>query len=218
MKLPIIAYIELMSNLLPIAAGVVRRRALRPEMRALFAYVVFSFGVEMFTLYLAFNSVNNLWALHLYTIAEFIFIVIIFSRFEEMAAYRNLAPLFIAVYSVIWIVSKALVESFEQFDQYSSPAANGLLILIALRALFLATQTVEPAIWRTSFFWFTTAVLFKYAGDFTLYLFGEWFIRLGLADGMAVWSLHWTINAIANTGFFFAILCQPPTPAPTGSS
>lgn len=218
MKLPIISYIELASNLLPIAAGALRRRELRPEMRALFGYVVISFAVELFTLYLAFQSVNNLWALHIYAIVEFIFMVVIFSRFGEMAAYRKFAPLFIAAYSVIWIVSKVLVESFEAFDQYSSPAANLLLILIALRALPLSAQVVERVIWRTSFFWFSVAVLFKFAGDFTLYLFGEWFITLGLADGMAVWSLHWTINIISNIGFFLAILCQSPTPEPTGSS
>ncbi len=218
MKLPIISYIELASNILPIAAGAVRRRELRPEMRALLAYVVFSFAVELFTLYLAFQRVNNLWAVHIYTIVEFIIMVMIFSRFEQMAAHRKFARLFIAVYSVIWIVSKVFVESFDQFDQYSSPAANLLLILIALRALSLSAQTVERVIWRTSFFWFSVAVLFKFAGDFTLYLFGEWFITLGLADGMAVWSLHWTINIISNIGFFLALLCQSPTPERTGSS
>ena len=216
-KLPIISYIELASNLLPIAGGVMRRRVLRMEMRVLFAYVVFSFAVELLTLYLAFNRINNLWAIHIYTLIEFILMVIIFSRFEEMMPYRKFAPMYIALYSTTWIVSKIFFESFDEFDQYSSPSANILLIIIALRALYLSAQAVEPTIWRTSFFWFSVAVLVKFAGDFTLYLFGDWFIGLGLADGMAVWSLHWTINIISNIGFFLAIVCQPPIPARTGS-
>jgi hypothetical protein len=217
-KLPIISYIELASNILPIVAGAVRRRLLRPEMLVLFVYVVFSFAVELFTLYLAFNSINNLWVLHIYALIEFILMVIIFSRFEEMMPYRKFVPMYIALYSTIWIVSKIFFESFDEFDQYSSPSANILLIIIALRALYLSAQAVEPTIWRTSFFWFSVAVLLKFAGDFTLYLFGDWFIGLGLADGMAVWSLHWTINIISNIGFLFAILCQSQTPAHTGSS
>ena len=186
-------------------------------MLVLLIYVVFSFAVELFTLYLAFNRINNLWVLHIYTLMEFAFIVVIFSQYVEMIQYRKSVPMILILYSIIWISSKIFLESFAEFDNYSSPPANILLILVALRALYISGQAVEPTIWKMSFFWFSVAVLIKFVGDFTLFLFGEWFINLGLSDGISVWSIHWTINILSNIGFSLALLCPSQTSAPTGS-
>jgi len=187
------------------------------EMALLFYYVTFSFIVELLTLYLAMNSINNLWVLHIYTFIEFTVMVSIFSQFKEMIIRKKLAVVLVVIYFFLWIASKVFLESMSRFDTYSVSVANIVLTLIALWALFQSGQTMARSIWKTPLFWFSIAALIKFAGDFCLFLFGEWFIHLHLSDGLTVWSLHWTISILSNIGFFLALICPSQTSAPTGS-
>jgi hypothetical protein len=216
-NIPAIAYVNLTSFLLPPAAGLSRRRALTRPMRLLTLFVVYTLVNEYAMFALALNSVNNLWMLHVYTLVELLFLAAIFLAYPGMRKFRTPVIVATAAYALYWIVSKAVLESFDGFDKYSAPPANILMILVALLALYVASQSLAEEIWRTSFFWFSAAVLVKFVGDFTLFVFADWISALRTLDVLTVWSIHWIMSTIVNILYSVALLCPPPTQAPTGS-
>jgi hypothetical protein len=215
--LPPVAYVNLASFLLPPGAGAARWNALGRPMRLLTAYAVYTLVNELTMFVLAQNGVNNLWMLHVYTLAGFIFLVVAFLSFPGMARYRKAVIPVAASYALYWAASKVFLESLSGFDRYSAPPANIIMILVALAALHAASRSVDQDIWRTSFFWFSSAVLVMSVGDFTLLVFAGWFSALRGAGVTAVWSIHWTMSTIVNMLFSVALLCPQRIPAPTGS-
>jgi hypothetical protein len=217
-QIPLIAYAELTSNVIPIGAGLLRGKYLGRGPIALLVYVTYSLFNELAMLSLALHGINNLWLLHICTLVEFLFMVLIFAWFTEFRFSKKAGVWIAAGYAIVWALSKFTIESFDAFDNYTSPVANFILVLIALKALHQCSQSVDGEVWRRPFFWFSLAVLIKFAGDFSLFLFGDWFVGLNLSEGISVWSIHWTLNILSNIGFGLSLLCLPQTTAPTGSS
>jgi hypothetical protein len=177
-----------------------------------------SLGSELVMLYMAFQRINNLWILHIYTLFEFIFILLIFSHLPGFHIPRRNATLLMVGYAVFWLSGKLSIESFTGFDSYTSPIANLILTVVGLMALSTASRTADVVIWKSSLFWFSIAVLVKFAGDFTIFLFGDWFVTLGVTEGISVWSLHWALNILSNIAFMLALACHSTASIPTGSS
>lgn len=218
MQLPLIAYVCLASNALPLGAGALWWKALGRPMRLLVVYVAIGATVEATTWVLAFSGMKTLWIFHIYTLFELAFLGAILRAFPEMAPFRKSIAIAVAAYALYWLASKIFIESFSGFDTYSSPPANIILVILGLTALHSSGRAVEAASWETPLFWIGVAVLVKFAGDLTTFAFGDWLTGLSVAAGIEVWSIHWYLGLLYNIFLAIAFACRPRNPEHTGSS
>src|SRR5713101_8186167 len=138
MKLPLPGYLNLASDLFPIGIGFARRSDLRGEAPLFFLFVVLGFVVEGTTFVLAVRRINNLWILHIYSLLEYIILILVFAGWQKEKGRPWLPRLLygsIAIYSLLWILAKIEFESFAVVDQYTHSLSGLVFVAVALLTL-----------------------------------------------------------------------------------
>src|SRR5690242_2546781 len=119
MQLPLIAYMDLASNALPLGAGLLLRHPLRRERALLFVLILVGVLSELISGWMAFHHTSNLWILHIYNLIEFALLSLIFARWIEPRVVRRIFLASIPAYALLWLVTKWNIERFDAPAEYT---------------------------------------------------------------------------------------------------
>lgn len=125
---------------IPIIAGFTKRVFLDKSLRIIFMYLLFVATIAIPMRILGSRNINNLPLLHIYTLAEFLFL----SGFFIYVLNKHMVPVVVAIgvlFSVCCIFNMAYLQNVYIYNSYSRPLAAGIIIFYAM--LYLLRQTTS---------------------------------------------------------------------------
>lgn len=154
--------------------------------------------VDVSSLYLALNRINNIWLFHLFTPLEYGILVMVFSYWQKEPLLRLVLRLSIPLFVLICLVNKLFLENLVSFDNFTVSLESSALIMISVFTLFSLYRDNSGLISKDPRFWITVAVLIYFAGNLPTFAF---------ANIIALWSIHSILNITSNILFSGGFLC-----------
>lgn len=207
-EMPAVFRIARFSNLLPCFLGFFLLSSLTKDLRILLALVTAGVLGEVATWifidYLSTNpqDLNLLWIFHIFTIAEFIFLMMIFNTWHTGRRSRRTVSIAGPVVLVILIAVKLYqgLKGTEQFDSFATTVEGLVVVTLAVLTLIYLTSDDIVHIFEDPRFWVVSAIMFYFAGNLIIFALGQEALGVLRADNTteAIWTMHSALNITAN--------------------
>ena len=206
--MPTVFRIARFSNLLPCFLGFFLLPSLTRDLRILLALVTAGVLSEVATWiaidYVITNqrSQNLLWMFHIFTIAEFIFLMMIFNIWHAGRRSRRAVSIAGPVVLVILIAAKLYqgLKGTEQFDSFATTIEGLVVVTLAVLTLIYLTSDDIVHIFEDPRFWVVSAIMFYFAGNLIIFALGQEALGVLRADETTdtIWTMHSALNITAN--------------------
>lgn len=205
-KLPIIAYIYMLSVFFVVGVGSIRFKRFDRGMLWFFIFLLVYLLTEIISYTLMLFSVNNHWVLHIYDLLEFITLMLTFSAWLTDKRVQSVIRLSIPVFAVLWLVSKFTIESFSGLSNYMHPLALLVVIIVSIISLFQIFRQlpIEPAV--THRIWISGGILTYYSSSIIFYSLINYFAAMSYDDAIAIMMVHWSVGIFINLIYSVGIL------------
>ncbi|MBI5645749.1 MAG: hypothetical protein HY962_02365 [Ignavibacteriae bacterium] len=207
-EMPAVFRIARFSNLLPCFLGFFLLPSLSRDLRILLALVSAGVLGEVATWiaidYVSTNpqDMNLLWIFHIFTIAEFIFLMMIFNTWHMGRRSRKAVSIAGPVVLVILIAAKMYqgIKGTEQFDSFATTIEGIVVVTLAVLTLIYLTSDDIVHIFEDPRFWVVSAIMFYFAGNLIIFALGQEALGVLRADNTteAIWTMHSALNITAN--------------------
>jgi len=157
-----IGTISTISVAIPLFFGFFNYKKLSVEMKILVWYLLTSFVFEIVVAFLILLRIssNTLWLSHVFPIIEYIFLVVIFSRWQRNIRLKKIYLWGIPFMMALMIVNILFFQPITQANTYVMSIHKLLLIGISAFALLeLSKENIYP-LTREYRFWVATGILF----------------------------------------------------------
>lgn len=199
-----LADISGLSSLIPFIAGIISYRFGKEDMRIFAIFFGIAVVSDLFLMYTAAQHMNNLWALHVWSLVEYCFLAYVFSYWQKNNTFRRLLRWSIPVFIIMWLVAKLIsMEVMTQFHNYTRSIGSMILIVVSVTTLYRLSES--EGIFRLYQFWISLGVLIYFAGNII------WFSVNNIVLVGSLLFMHSIVNIIANllyTGGFLCLLFQ----------
>ena len=194
-----IAYISLLSALIPIGAGVFQWRRLSGNLKLLVCIPIAAILADSISLLLLNNRINTWPILNLFFVIQFVLLFLILSHGRKLV---NLKIVFYACLAFA-IINYLFIQTPQTFNSYTAYVGGILIILTSLNFLYqlLVERPVEK-IQTLPLFWVAFGALIYHAGTLFLFLFNNYLLAHQLETHQTIWILHNMLN-ISKNGFLF---------------
>lgn len=225
MKLPLIAYLDLFSHLLPVGAGIFRWNEVRRNDEGIMFIFVFTFIAalsELSTYWMAINKIPNLWVLHFYHLGEYVFLMLYFSilimedtRFQTLGRVLRWS---IVGFFFFWLISKWTIEKWSEPASYTHTFSTCIFIMLSLYTLFqlvVGEKLREGEEKKTSLlgnfrFWIIFGLLVYFTGSAVHFLLISPLTALSMDAAIKIWAIHWGVNVLVNILYLYGFVCLMP--------
>lgn len=203
------------SILLPLFVAIFRWGRLRKEQIPLTYLVVFSFLIEAVSLILGRGlGIRNIFLLHIFTIGEFILILLIFRMgLASTFTQKWTLPLGIG-FTLFSVVNSLFFETWENFN-WSARIILALLV-VGLSAHYYYVTSKELKIKRLEsvpMFWLVNGVFIYFSSSFIVYLFSNYLLP-SKEMSLPIWAIHALFTIIKNLFFTLVLWMKHPSIKP----
>jgi len=205
-----LAHVSAFSVFIPIAVGLYNRGMLEHGLKNFLLLLNINLVATVGQLILNLNRVNNLWLSHVFVLVEFTFVVWIFSMWVEALKVRKLLRGFIVSFWLLWIISRFTFEPITVPPAYVTPVAKAILIVISLYMIFRIAQTSEE-LFKEPRHWIVSGIVISSAASLLFYAFRGIIDKFGHDELFIAYSIHWSIQIVANIIYSIGFLCKQPT-------
>jgi hypothetical protein len=142
--------------------GMVSFKRLTIPFKILSWYLLFAFLDNIVDQYVNAVFKNNLWVLHMETIANYIFFSLIYYYFLKNELIRKLILLSLLFVIVFFIINALYLEPYNKVFPSNTMLVNEILFVIFSLILFkqMLLYPVQVNITKQGVFWYNTAILF----------------------------------------------------------
>lgn len=195
-----LAYISGLSSLIPFIAGIISYRFGKEDMRLFTLFFGIAVVSDLYLWYTAMHNVNNLWALHIWSLVEYCFLAYVFSYWQKSSTFRKLLRWSIPVFMILWLVAKLVsIEVMSQFHNYTRSIGSMILTITSVVTLYRLNES--EGIFRQYQFWISLGVLIYFAGNII------WFSINNIVLVGSLFFMHSIVNIIANLLYAGGFLC-----------
>lgn len=188
-------------DIVPLIMGGVTYRFHDRGMRILFYFFFVILIFNLINIALKLSGQNNLWVLHVYTLVEYVFIVIAVATWLDRGL-RPYAFASIALFVAVWTGLKLYVESLQQFDNLSFGIESFLLMTVSVVVL-VRLMDASDSLLHDHRFYAVLGILMYFAGTITLF---------ALRSILYSWPMHSAVAFLASlfwTRAFWCLRCTP---------
>lgn len=189
MRLIYLSIIVPASILIPFIAGVWRYRQLPGSARLVLAYLAVAGIVDVAASFMADRRINNMPLLHVYTVFEFIIILVFYYQLLT-GKIKPAIKLLMALYVLLCIAYALFIGSIYQYNLL--PRSLEGFIIGGLAMIFFFRQLNAETRYPETVLWINAGLLLYFSGSFLLFLFFEVLIHNRAANNLA-WVLHATL-------------------------
>lgn len=197
------------SVLLPVITGLLYYRNLTRSYRILFYFFVASVGFEVAAEIMKYVLQNNIPALHLFTLAEFLALSMVFyHHFQKNSILR----LFIGINAIVFVgaaLADALfINSIWTWNTLSRSYSSVTMICYALvYFLFLFRHETPEYSVGHPMFWVSTGVLFYFGTNMLYFLLHDYLVRRSYNTAITSILTHAMINIITYSVYAQSFRC-----------
>jgi hypothetical protein len=208
MRQPILAIIATLSTLLPVVAGLYRRRLLSKDSTVLFGLFGVVAGLAVYELILATLNRNNLWVGQVSSLIETTVMLLLYAIWVNNHAitkgFRGIA----VVYALFWLALKFESENLDKPSNITAPISSVLLASGAIIVLYQLAQNNERSIvsdWR---FWIVTSILLESSTNLMFFALMKVILTLPFQEIIQIYSFYWILVIISNLLNAGGMLCM----------
>jgi hypothetical protein len=186
------------SVIIPIAFAIVKYRHINKPLSIIFWYLLFAGVVNACAAFLAFRHINNLPLLHVYTIAEFLFLSLFFYRFTGRPPLRQLILGCLLLFPLYGIVNFIFIQGLHVFNSYTRPVEAILLIVFSLVYFYIQSVDNHNGTWHTQpETWIVIGILIYFSSSLVQFSFSNVVSSLVSKDiKLFIWATHATLVLI----------------------
>lgn len=177
-------------------------------MRLLYIFIGIAFICELLSAYLGSRGINNLWLMLLFTMLEYVFLVMVFSHWQANVRIRKTLLISIPVFLLVGISMMVSIERMSQISSISRSIEGVLLIMIASYTLFKIQARSEMPLLRNESFWVSIAVLIYFLGTIIFFALSD-LLRTLPPEVLGVVAIGYTsINVLSYVLYARGFVCQ----------
>ncbi len=185
------------SPIIPFGVGLIFRRKLIQPQHTLWAMVIVGGLTEIGARMMSHYYGNNLPLYHLYIIAEFSLLSLVFSQ-----GYEGLLPakhhrVLIVVFAALATLDIFFFQPLGSYPSHTRTLEGILLLGLALRYFYLVLKELKiPHIERSFMFWFATAILLYFSANLLLFIYSNYIVGEDSRTFLEVWAIHAFLNIL----------------------
>ncbi len=202
-----LSYVSLVSQVLPVGAGLWKRSSLVGELRIFYGYVVANVVIEFASYWMAMHNIHNLWLSHTFVLLEYCLLALVFAGWQRSSRMRTILRWSIPVYAAFWLVAVSTFEKFAGPDQYTSTVSGVVMIMLAAWTLVGLMKEEEVLFHLDPRFWIAVGVLLDDAGTIMLSIFNGPILQMRIEEFLPFWKIHWGLSIATNLCFMGGLLC-----------
>jgi len=202
--------ISTFSICIPLFFGFFNYKKLSGEMKILVWYLVSSFVFELIVNFLILLRIsrNTLWITHVFPIIEYLFLVVIFSRWQKNIRLKKAYLWSILFIIAFMIVNVIFFQPITQANSYGMSIHKIFLIGISAFALLeLSKEGVYP-LTREYRFWVTTGVLFYNVSTLIIFSLLNMILFQDFQFAKAVFIINTILNIVTYLIYAEGFLCR----------
>jgi hypothetical protein len=206
--MPVLFYISQLIVILTAMVGGFRYRNLPRPLKILEWLTIVSLvevGVQRI---LGSHHINNLWTVHLFTLFEFICVVLIYSAWMKERRNQVMLVVCLSAFILFWIVSKFTFEPFSRLDGWTSAISKILQITLSIFILVDVIKESELVWTRDSRFWVGAGIIIYAAGSIFIFALFNKMLEISVDRLMMVWHINWSLMIISNLFYARSFLCN----------
>ncbi|WKZ58657.1 MAG: hypothetical protein QY309_12350 [Cyclobacteriaceae bacterium] len=199
-SLLIIAYVSVLSPLIPLIVAFIRPTNLKVEQWFLVSLLCLSLLSDGLLWFFLDSGINNWPIVNIYLIVQIILLYRIFRSDKK----STLTKIFISTFLTFAVINFVFLQTPEVFNSRTSNIGALFIIAMALSYLYhLFKEMPINNILDMPMLWVAFAVLFYFAGTLFLFLLNNYLIVNQPENHQLGWVLHNILNIIKN--LFFAV-------------
>ena len=172
-----------------------------PKIKILGIYLTLNLFTELYSRYLFSQQIPNLFLLHIYTLAEFLFWFFFYKiLFNKEKVFNQISSWFALVVSVLLVLNSIFWEPITGFNSNAKSLTQMIFIACAIYYFFNNfgitdfTVPINRSLGLVNF-----AVVFYYAGSIFIFMFSKYLADMGIESYRQ--QGFWAINACLNLIF-----------------
>jgi hypothetical protein len=177
--------------LIPLGIAIFNYSYLNKSLKILLAYLIVSGLINLWAI--IHSDTNNLYFLHIYTIAEFILLMDYFISINKSKSIPIFSYVILLAFPLFGIINMEFFQSKFQFNSYVRPIESLIFIFYCILCFFGAPEENIHQSWKeNSFNWINAGLLIYFSSSLFLFAFSNFFSKLSLNSQMVIWDFHAT--------------------------
>lgn len=207
-----VTYLSLFSIIIPVLVGFYKKKyaSLNQIQKLIFLLVIISFLGEAIGGILAKAKINNLAIFHLFTVLQFLALVLIMRKgltpflSKKVFRYISLGFVLFALLDAFWL------NGINNFNNYSRPISSILVLCFALLFFYKTLKELQIRnLESVPLFWLSIGILIYHSGSLFIFLFTN-YVKSSTAALYTIWGIHAIFNIILNISYSIALWVKPP--------
>ncbi|PAW95299.1 hypothetical protein CKK33_18045 [Mucilaginibacter sp. MD40] len=195
--------------LVPVYYGIKNYKFLIPSLKILLNFIVVSSLINLVNLIMISRHMHTVKLIHLYTIVEFFFITLAFSRIFSRRV-RPLLYALIALFTIACTFNTFFIQNKIEYNSYTRPV-GALIIVLYCMSYIIKTGTEERKWTEDSFNWINSGLLLYYASGVVMFMFNNYLLKWD-TWALVIWTIIDTILLIEYILFAIGFYkCKLPT-------
>lgn len=192
-----ISYIAVYTVLLPLIAAFYNFKYLPAPSKALLGFLLLSGCTDVLIGFLLNAQIDTTWLLHVYTLAEYLFLSVFFYRIYPSPAKRKFVIIIGLAFVLLSAINTLFFQPLTKFNTYTR-SLEGLLMVVFCFIYFDQESRVRQTIrWeKKPYNWYVTGLFVYFAGAFFFFLFSNLIVRLSIPTQFLLWFLHGVLQVI----------------------
>lgn len=186
-------------QLVPLYIGLYRFKKLDKNLKLIFYLVLIGILISFSMIYFGMTYRFNSWLMHIYTIVEFILISYFYYRLFSQKIFRTIILILFGIFSVIVILNKIFLETFDKIDNYTLTIES--IIILIITSMFLVDYLIKHLIVNIRDYRILLTI------GYMIYFGGNLFIFTLSNEVSGIWIVHNIIYIllVAIYSFVFAV-------------
>ncbi len=185
-------------------------------MQVLAIFICVSSCFDLYSLITAKYGINNLAALHVYTIIEYSFIAYFFSTLKLLKKIQGIILISIVLFSFGSLYHSFFIADISHFNNISRTTECILLFMIGAYysiEFYIQEPDDYPSLIRYPYFWVSTGVILYFGGNIVNFAMYQ-LLTASPSEGKSLdyWDIHSLFNITTNIFYFIAFIWSPRQP------
>ena len=201
-RIPVIVLLDILSGVLPLIAGLLLWKKLSRPMRLLVILLIYGLLNSVVLVVLALQNINNIFLLHLYTLASYLLIALLFSYWLSRLPsklVRLSIPAFFSLYIILILLG---YEDLTLPNVHSRSIRSILIAGITLYTLYFSLRDhIDYPVYQDERFWISIGTFISYSGTALVYA------AIPVHITKALWLIHSFLAIMGNFFYLIGYLC-----------